>query len=77
MKRLSIAAGSHAVKEQIKAEETFDDSMDRALRIKEAVIEQKEAVIEQKDIEIKEKDLKLAEQEIELEELRKLLTKKD
>ena len=84
LKRLSIAAGSHAVKEQIKAEETFDDSMDRALRIKEevieqkeAVIEQKEAVIEQKDIELKEKDLKLAEQQAELEELRKLIAKKD
>ena len=84
LKRLSIAAESSEVKEQIKAEETFDDSMDRALRVKEkiieqkeAVIEQKEAVIEQKDIELKEKDLKLLEQQKELEELRKLLTKKD
>jgi hypothetical protein len=91
LKRLSIAAESNQVKEQIKAEETFDDSMDRALRMKEivieekeavieqkeAVIEQKEAVIEQKDIELKEKDLKLLEQQIELEELRKLLAKKD
>jgi hypothetical protein len=77
LKRLSIAAESSEVKEQIKAEETFDDSMDRALRVKEKIIEQKEAVIEQKDIELKEKDLKLLEQQKELEELRKLLTKKD
>jgi hypothetical protein len=84
LKRLSIAAESNQVKEQIKAEETFDDSMDRALRMKEivieekeAVIEQKEAVIEQKDIELKEKDSKLLEQQKELEELRKLLPKKD
>ena len=90
LKRLSIAAESHEVKEQIKAEETFDDSMDRALRIKEevieqkeaiieqkeAVIEQKEAVIEQKDIELKEKDLQLLKQQRELEELRKLVAKK-
>ena len=91
LKRLSIAAESHEVKEQIKAEETFDDSMDRALRIKEiiieqketlieqkeAVIEQKEAVIEQKDIELKEQNLKLIQQQKELEELRKLIAKKD
>jgi hypothetical protein len=91
LKRLSIAAESNQVKEQIKAEETFDDSMDRALRMKEivieekeavieqkeAVIEQKEAVIEQKDIELKEKDSKLLEQQKELEELRRLLAKKD
>ena len=76
LKRLSVAAGSHAVKEQIKAEETFDDSMDRALRIKEEVIEQKEAVIEQKDIELKDMNLRFLEQQKELEELRKLLSKK-
>lgn len=77
LKRLSIAAESNDVRDRIKAEETFDDSMDRALRIKEAVIEQKEAVIEQKEFELKEKDLKLLEQQKELEELRKLLSKKD
>jgi len=46
LNRLSIAAESNEVKAQIKAEETFDDSMDSALRMKEIVIEQKEAVLE-------------------------------
>jgi len=77
LNRLSIAAESNEVKAQIKAEETFDDSMDSALRMKEIVIEQKEAVLEQKDIELKEKDLKLSVQQKELEELRKILSKKD
>ncbi|MEY4538831.1 MAG: hypothetical protein RLZZ306_588, partial [Bacteroidota bacterium] len=65
-KRLSLAAESNEVREQIKVEETFDDSMDRALREKERVIEQQEAIIEQKDVELEHKDN-------EIEELKKLL----
>ena len=87
VKRLSLAAESNEVREQIKVEETFDDSMDRALREKEKVIEQKEAIIEQKDVALEQKDAALEQKnaaleqkntaleqkEIEIEELKKLL----
>ena len=77
LKRLSIAAGSHAVKEQIKAEETFDDSMDRALRIKEEVIEQKEAVIEQKEAVIEQKEAVIEQKEAVIEQKEAVIEQKD
>ena len=48
LKRLSLAAETTEVQQQIRVEEIFDKSMDSLLREKEVVIEQKEAVIEQK-----------------------------
>ena len=52
LKRLSLAAETTEVQQQIRVEEIFDKSMDSLLRAKEMVIEQKEAVIEQKDLEL-------------------------
>jgi hypothetical protein len=73
VKRLFLAVESNKVREQIKIEETFDDSMDRALREKEKVIEQKEAIIGQKDAVIEEKDAVIEEKDLEIEKLKKLL----
>lgn len=72
IKRLSLAAESNEVREQIKIEETFDDSMDRALREKERVIEQKEAIIEQKEAVIEQKDNEIEELKKLLQELQKI-----
>jgi hypothetical protein len=77
LKRLSIAAESNQVKEQIKAEETFDDSMDRALRIKEIVIEEKEAVIEQKEAVIEQKEAVIEQKEAVIEQKNIELKEKD
>jgi hypothetical protein len=77
LKRLSIAAESNVVKEQIKAEETFDDSMDRALRMKEIVIEQKEAVIEQKEAVIEQKEAVIEQKEAVIEQKDIELKEKD
>jgi len=80
IKRLSLAAESNEVREQIKIEETFDDSMDRALREKERVIEQKEeiieqkeAIIEQKEAIIEQKEAIIEQKDVEIEDLKKLL----
>jgi hypothetical protein len=77
LKRLSIAAESNQVKEQIKAEETFDDSMDRALRMKEIVIEEKEAVIEQKEAVIEQKEAVIEQKEAVIEQKDIELKEKD
>jgi hypothetical protein len=77
LKRLSIAAESNVVKEQIKAEETFDDSMDRALRMKEIVIEQKEAVIEQKEAVIEQKEAVIEQKEAVIEQKEAVIEQKD
>lgn len=66
LKRLSLAIETPNVKEQIRVEETFDESMDRALREKEELLAQKEVELEQKDIE-------LEQTKNELEALRKQL----
>ncbi len=75
LKRLSLAIETPNVKEQIRVEETFDESMDRALREKEELLaqkevelEQKDIALEQKDIELEQKDIKLEQQEVELEQ---------
>jgi hypothetical protein len=68
VKRLSLAAENNEVREQIKVEETFDDSMDRALREKEKVIEQKEAIIEQKDAIIEQKDAAIEQKDAAIEQ---------
>jgi len=80
LRRLSMAVESDEVREQIRIEETFDESMDRALREKEilieqkeAVIEQKEAVIEQKEAVIEQKEAVIEQKDIELEKLRKII----
>jgi hypothetical protein len=77
LKRLSIAAESNQVKEQIKAEETFDDSMDRALRMKEIVIEEKEAVIEQKEAVIEQKEAVIEQKEAVIEQKEAVIEQKD
>ncbi len=77
LKRLSIAAESNEVKEQIKAEETFDDSMDRALRMKEIVIEQKEAVIEQKEAVIEQKEAVIEQKEAVIEQKEAVIEQKE
>jgi hypothetical protein len=77
LKRLSIAAESNQVKEQIKAEETFDDSMDRALRMKEIVIEEKEAVIEQKEAVIEQKEAVIEQKEAVIEQKEAVIEQKE
>jgi hypothetical protein len=77
LKRLSLAAESEVVKEQIKVEETFDDSMDRALREKEAVIEQKEAVIEQKEAVIEQKEAVIEQKEAVIEQKEAVIEQKE
>lgn len=52
LKRLSLAAETTEVQQQIRVEEIFDKSVDSLLREKEVAIEQKEAIIEQKDLEL-------------------------
>ena len=47
LKRLSLAAETTEVQQQIRVEEIFDKSMDSLLRAKEVVIEQKELEIEE------------------------------
>ncbi len=78
LKRLSLAAETTEVQQQIRVEEIFDKSMDSLLREKEAVIEQKEAVIEQKEAVIEQKEAVIEQKEavieqkdLELEALRK------
>ena len=77
LKRLSIAAESNEVKEQIKAEETFDDSMDRALRVKEKIIEQKEAVIEQKEAVIEQKEAVIEQKDAVIEQKDAVIEQKE
>ena len=77
LKRLSIAAESNEVKEQIKAEETFDDSMDRALRVKEKIIEQKEAVIEQKEAVIEQKEAVIEQKDAVIEQKEAVIEQKE
>lgn len=60
LRRLMIAAETPEMKEKINIEETFDRSMESALREKEMIIERKEAEIEKKDAEIEELMRKIA-----------------
>ncbi|MFN0036776.1 MAG: hypothetical protein ACKVUS_17060 [Saprospiraceae bacterium] len=71
LKRLSLAAESPAMKEQIRVEEEFDTSMENALRANEIIIEQKEAVIEQKEAVIEQKEITIKQQQAELSETKK------
>ena len=71
LKRLSLAAETTEVQQQIRVEEIFDKSMDSLLREKEAVIEQKEAIIEQKEAVIEQKEAVIEQKDLELEALRK------
>jgi hypothetical protein len=80
LKRLSMAAESDIIRESIKVEETFDDSMDALLRekeqiieVKDAQIEQKDAQIEQKDAQIEQKDAQIEQKDAEIERLMQLL----
>jgi len=66
LKRLSLAIETPNVKEQIRVEETFDESMDRALR-------EKEELLAQKEVELEQKDMELEQTKNELEALRKQL----
>jgi len=61
LNRLAYAAESEDMKEQIEVEETFDNSMDTALREKELVIARKDEVINQKEAALNEAK-RLAEQ---------------
>lgn len=77
LRRLSIAAESPEMREQIRVEEQFDNSMEKALRTQELVIEQKEAeivqkeaVIEQKEAEIEQKEAEIEQKEAEIEQER-------
>ncbi len=80
IKRLSLAVESREVREKIKVEETFDHSMDKALREKEqiieqkdALIEQKEAMLEQKEAMLEQKEAVISEKDAEIERLKKML----
>lgn len=70
LKRLSLAIETPNVKEQIRVEETFDESMDRALREKEELLAQKEVELEQKDIELEQTKNELEALRKQLEALR-------
>ena len=69
LKRLSLAAETTEVQQQIRVEEIFDKSIDSLLREKEVVIEQKEAIIEQKEAVIEQKDLELEALRKKIQEL--------
>ncbi|MFN4255656.1 MAG: hypothetical protein ACK4Q5_11690 [Saprospiraceae bacterium] len=54
LRRLSMAAESPEVQEQIVVEQQFDNSMEKALREQERIIQQKDTELQQKDSEIQQ-----------------------
>jgi hypothetical protein len=66
LKRLSSAAESEEVRDRIEVEDTFDESMDDALR-------QREKIIAQKDEQLSEKEELLRQQEAENAQLLKMI----
>ncbi|MFN0037529.1 MAG: hypothetical protein ACKVUS_20905 [Saprospiraceae bacterium] len=91
LKRLSLAAESPVMKEQIRVEEEFDTSMENVLRAneiiiaqneiiieqKKAVIEQKEAVIEQKEAVIEQKEAVIEQKEAVIEQKEAVIEQKE
>lgn len=66
---LALAVESEEIQNNIFAEETFEASLDQALREKERIIEQKELVIEQKELVIEEQEIALEAERQKNEEL--------
>ncbi|HND89351.1 MAG TPA: hypothetical protein PK971_13535, partial [Saprospiraceae bacterium] len=77
LRRLSVAAESDDVREQIRVEEQFDRSMERALREQERIIEQKEAVIMEKEAVIEQKEAVIEQKEAVIEQKEAVIEQKE
>ncbi len=75
--RLAFAAESEEVKEQIEIEETFDDSMDRALREMESVVARKEELINQKEELINQKEEVINQKEEVINQKEEVINQKE
>lgn len=70
LRRLSMAAESPEVQEQIVVEQQFDNSMEKALREQERIIQQKDTELQQKDTELQQKDSEIQQEKQRAEALR-------
>ncbi len=70
LQRLARAAESEEVQKQIQIEETFDNSLEQALREKDALLEKKDELLEQKDELLEQKDKAIEELLQEIERLK-------
>lgn len=67
LKRLSLAAESEDVQDEIAAEEEFDLSIDSLIRNKDSIILQKESLLDEKDKTIEEMDKAIEEMDKTIE----------